>query len=47
MFIVGFAVALSIGWTLALVIIAALPGMGLGGYLYSVAITKKDIDMEK
>lgn len=45
MFIAGFAIAFSKGWTMTLVCIASLPAIGLGGYLYSTAIAKKDTEL--
>jgi len=47
MFIAGFVIAFSKGWTMTLVCIASLPAIGLGGYLYSTAIAKKDTELEK
>jgi ATP-binding cassette subfamily B (MDR/TAP) protein 1 len=42
MFIAGFAIAFSKGWGMSLVCIASMPVIGLGGFLYVRAISKKD-----
>lgn len=47
MFIAGFTIAFIKGWLMTLVCIASLPAIGLGGYLYSTAIAKKDTELEK
>ena len=46
MFIAGFVIAFVKGWLMTLVSLATLPAIGLGGYLYSTAIAKKDTDLE-
>lgn len=47
MFIAGFTIAFIKGWLMTLVSLASLPAIGLGGYLYSTAIAKKDSELEK
>ena len=42
MFIAGFIIAFIKGWLMTLVMLAALPAIGLGGYLYATAFAKKD-----
>jgi ATP-binding cassette, subfamily B (MDR/TAP), member 1 len=47
MFIAGFVIAFIKGWLMTLVTLASLPAIGLGGYLYSTAIAKKDTELQK
>ncbi len=47
MFIAGFVIAFVKGWLMTLVTLAALPALGFGGYLYSVATARKDTELEK
>ena len=41
MFVSGFVIAFTKGWLMTLVTIASLLMIGLGGYLYTAAVTKK------
>lgn len=47
MFIAGFVIAFIKGWLMTLVSLCSLPAIGLGGYLYSTAIAKKDTELQK
>lgn len=41
MFVTGFIIAFIYGWLMTLVVICALPVVGLGGYLFMQAIERK------
>jgi len=43
----GFVIAFIYGWTMTLVLAAALPAIGFGGYLYSTASANKDKKQQK
>ena len=47
MFIAGFAIAFIYGWLMALVVIASLPVIAIGGILFATATAKKDTEQEK
>ena len=44
MFVAGFIIAFIYGWLMALVILATLPVIAIGGIIYASAVEKKDID---
>ena len=42
MFVAGFVIAFIYGWTMTLVVVASLPVIGFGGYLYSSASANRE-----
>lgn len=42
MFITGFIIAFIKGWLMALVVVAAVPVIGIAGTIYMIALEKKE-----
>jgi len=47
MFVAGFVIAFIKGWLMTLVVLASLPAMAIGGYLFSKSAEKKEKELEK
>ena len=47
MLIAGFVIAFVYGWLMALVVVASLPVIAIGGIMYATATESKDKDQDK